>query len=32
LSQILIAEALVKRFGEFTPVHGVSFEIAEGDT
>jgi ABC-2 type transport system ATP-binding protein len=32
LSQILIAEALVKRFGEFTAVDGVSFEIAEGET
>ncbi|MFZ0015184.1 MAG: ABC transporter ATP-binding protein [Acidimicrobiia bacterium] len=32
MSQILTAEALVKRFGEFTAVDGVSFEIAEGET
>jgi len=32
MTQVLTAEALMKRFGEFTAVDGVSFEIAEGET
>lgn len=32
MSQVLIAEGLVKRFGEFTAVDGLSLQISEGET